>query len=263
MPYENILYEKADKIAIITLNRPERLNALDQAMAEECAQALGECARDAEIRALIVTGAGRAFCSGGDIRMLKEALDKGNTRAVEGLLRAVSNLCLAIRNLPKPALAVINGPVAGAGFNLALACDLIIASTEARFRQAFANIGLIPDAGGTFFLPRLVGLRKASELVFLDETLTAQEALSLGLVNRLAAPETLTEEAWAWAEKLANGPTQAFGRAKQLMQQGLSNDLAKQIELEIGAQLEISKSADHREGLAAFLEKRKPDFSGR
>jgi 2-(1,2-epoxy-1,2-dihydrophenyl)acetyl-CoA isomerase len=232
-------------------------------MAEECVQALDDCARDVGIRVLLVTGAGRAFCSGGDVKMLKEALDKGDARMMQGLLRALGNLCLAIRNLPKLTLAVINGPVVGAGLNLALVCDLSIASTEARFRQAFANLGLIPDAGGTFFLPRLVGLRKASELVFLDETLTAQEALSLGLVNRLADPESLTEEAWALAEKIASGPTQAFGRAKELMQQGLSNDLAKQIELEIAAQREASKSADYREGLTAFLEKRTPDFTGR
>jgi 2-(1,2-epoxy-1,2-dihydrophenyl)acetyl-CoA isomerase len=263
MPYENILYEKTDKLAILTLNRPERLNALDQAMAEECVQALEDCERDAETRVLLITGVGRAFCAGGDVKALKEAADKGNGRLLEDLLRAVGNLCLRLRELPKPALAVINGHAAGAGFALALACDLAMASAEARFRLAFAGLGLIPDAGSTFFLPRLLGLRQASELVFLDRTLTAQEALALGLVNYVAAPDVLNEEAWAWAEKIAAGPTQALGRAKQLMQQGLSGELAAQIELEIAAQLEMGKTADHREGLAAFLEKRKPDFSGR
>jgi 2-(1,2-epoxy-1,2-dihydrophenyl)acetyl-CoA isomerase len=138
-----------------------------------------------------------------------------------------------------------------------------MASAEARFRMAFAGLGLIPDAGSTCLLPRLIGLRQASELVFLDRTLTAEDALALGLVNRLAAPEALNEEAWEWVDKLAAGPTLALGRAKQLMQRGLSGDLANQIELEIAAQLEMGKTADHREGLEAFLEKRKPDFTGR
>lgn len=263
MSYENILYEKADRVAIITLNQPERLNALDQAMAEECMQALEDCARDVAIRALLITGAGRAFCAGGDVKSLKEAADKGESQLLADLLKAVGNLCLRIRDLPKPVLAVVNGHATGAGFALALACDLALASTEARFRMAFTGLGLIPDAGSTFILPRLIGLRQASELAFLDRTLTAQEALALGLVNRLADPEALNEEAWEWVDKLAAGPTQALGRAKQLMQRGLSGDLAKQIELEIAAQLELGKTADHREGLAAFLEKRKPDFMGR
>lgn len=263
MAYENILYEKADKIAILTLNRAERLNALDQAMADECARALDDCARDVEIRALLITGAGRTFCAGGDVKTMKEAADKGNSQLLEELVKAVSGVCLRIHELPKPTLAVINGHAAGAGFALALACDLAMASTEARFRLAFASLGLVPDAGSTFFLPRLIGYRQSCELAFLDRTLTAQEALALGLVNHLAAPEALNEEAWNWAEKLANGPTQSFGRAKRLMQQGLRSDLTEQIELEVAAQLEMVKTADYREGLAAFLEKRRPDFAGR
>jgi len=263
MPYENIIYEKTEKIAMITLNRPERLNALDRLMAEELLDALTDCQQDERMRVLLITGAGRAFCAGGDVKAMKESLDKASGNFLQKLLQVLNQVILAIRSMPKPVVAIVNGHAVGAGFNLALACDLCIASADAKFRQAFASLGLVPDTGGTYLLPRLVGLHRAAQLAFLDEVLTAQEAQVWGLINRVAPAETLMEEAWAWAEKLADAPTPALGRAKTLMQQGLSNDLVRQLQQELAAQVEGSKTADHREGLVAFLEKRKPDFAGK
>ena len=256
-------YEKRGHVAIIKMNRPERLNALDRLMAEELLQALTDCQQDESIRVLLITGAGEAFCAGGDVKAMKESLAQAPDRFLAELLKPLHQAVLAICNLSKPVIAIVNGPAAGAGFNLALACDLCLASAEARFRQAFISLGLVPDAGGTFALPRLLGLHKAAQLVFLDETLTAPEALAWGLINRVAPADALLEEAWAWAEKLAAAPPLALARAKSLLQQGLSNDLASQLEQERAAQVECSKSADYREGLAAFLEKRKPNFTGK
>ncbi len=264
MSYETITFEIQRPVATITLNRPDRLNALNQKMGEELQEAIAHCAADENVRAVVLTGTGRGFCTGGDVKAMRDHVGAGDPAAFFGdALATIHGAVLAIRRLPKPVIGAINGFASGAGFNLALACDLRIAADTARFNQAFVLVGLTPDAGGTYHLPRLVGLAKATELFFTGEMIDAAEALRLGIVNRVVPAAELPQAAADWAAQLAQGPTLALGRTKMLLNSALVEDLETQLEKERQSQVASGLTEDFREGLAAFFEKRPANFQGR
>lgn len=255
---EPLLVEAADGIATLTLNRPAALNALDSALKAALAAAFRSVARDAAVRAVVVTGAGRAFCAGQDLRE-----HEGNAERSAEELRATYNpLILALRRLEKPVIAAVNGVAAGAGVSLALACDLRLAAADASFVLAFARIGLVPDSGSTWFLPRLVGPARAAELAFLGDPVPAGEAERIGLVNRVVPGESLAAEARALALRLASAAPRALALTKRALNRSLDATLEDQLEYEAILQGLAASAADHAEGLAAFREKRAPRFTG-
>jgi 2-(1,2-epoxy-1,2-dihydrophenyl)acetyl-CoA isomerase len=263
MDFENIQFELRGPIGVITLNRPEALNALTVLMAQEVKAAIGE-ARQRGARAIVLTGAGRAFCAGGDLReMQKMAEREGRVEAFfDEPLRLLNECVLAIRQTPLPFIAAVNGAASGGGCNLALACDLVFAGDSARFNQAFIKVGLSPDCGGTFILPRLVGWRRATELMMTGDVITAAQAFEMGMINAVAPDGELMAQALALAEKLAQAPTSAIGRIKELLEASATNDFGGQLELERKAQIRSGRTKDFREGVAAFIEKRPPTFTG-
>ncbi len=214
MNYEAILVRKSNKVGTITMNRPNALNYLDPIMAQEIESVLADFEKDEEVRAIVITGAGRAFCAGGDINFMKQ--DWPVSELVTRMDR-VAGFIKEMLELPKPIIASVNGPAVGGGCNIALAADLILASEKATFSQAFARIGLIPDCGGVYLLPRRVGMTKAKELIFSARTIDAHEAERIGMVNRVVTSEILEEETRKMAEEMANGPTMALGIAKRLL----------------------------------------------
>ncbi len=255
-----VLVEQADGIARLTLNRPEVRNALDLAMREELETALRALEADPQVRVLVVSGAGEHFCAGGDVRVMQAhrmTAAEGRER-VEALNRAI----LALARFRTPTIAMVDGFAVGAGCNLALACDLVVASDRARFGEVFARIGLIPDGGGIHFLPRRVGLAKAKELVFTAEVIPATEAERIGLVNRVVPTAELGPETLGLARRIAEGPSGAHAMAKSLLNRSLALDLETSLYWEALVQGMMIESDDHREGLAAFFEKRAPRFSG-
>lgn len=263
MAYQHILYDVADGVATITLNHPETYNALTQAVLEECNVVLGQLNHDDTIRAVVLTGAGKGFCSGADLA----AASADPNFDIARLLRTGLNVSVTqMRTLNKPVIGVINGVAAGAGASLALAADYRLASDKASFVfAAFVNIGVIPDAGLTYFLPRLVGVGKALELVLFADAknrVDAQQALELGLVNRVVAHDDLLSEARALAVKLAQMPTKAIGWMKQTFYQAGEQSLAEALECEARLQGMAFRTRDCQEGVAAFLEKRPPVFKG-
>ena len=260
MNYEAILVRKSNKVGTITMNRPDALNYLDPVMAQEIQNVLADFERDDEVRAVVFTGAGRAFCAGGDINFMKQ--DWPVSELVTRMDR-VAGFIKDMLELPKPIIASVNGPAVGGGCNLALAADLIIASEKATFCQAFARIGLIPDCGGIYLLPRRVGMTKAKELIFSARTVDAHEAERIGMVNRVVPHETLEEETRKMAEEMANGPTLALGIAKRLLNQSFESDFASLLRAENSNQALLRKAEDHREGVRSFFEKRKPEFRGK
>ncbi len=268
MPYETLLYEVDQGVGTITLNRPAVLNAISAQMIEELQVTLNAVRDDASVRAVVLTGAGRGFCAGADLKARQrvkpsEAAPDASKAGADRLRRTYNPLILAIRTIEKPFIAAVNGVAAGAGCNLALACDIVLASDEARFGNVFARIGLIPDCGGHFFLPRLVGFHKAAELMFTGDIIDALEAERLGLINRVvphAELGTLTREL---AERLARGPTRAIGLCKRTLNVGITADLADVLDAEAEGQGLASQTEDHWEGVQAFLEKRPARFSGR
>ncbi len=252
------------RVATVTLNRPERLNALGQDMRERLYAALERVASDDAARVVMLTGAGRAFCSGGDVKEMNERRAAGKTpRRETEVVPLRDGILLRLQTLPKPVIAAVNGIAAGAGMNLALGCDLRIASDKAAFGQVFVKRGLHPDWGGTFFLPRLVGMAKALELILTGELVPAPEALRLGLVNRVVPDADFAAEARAWAEQLAEGPPIAMRLAKRGVYRNLHADLASALEYETYAQQIVWGSEDAGEGIRAFVEKRPPQFQGR
>jgi 2-(1,2-epoxy-1,2-dihydrophenyl)acetyl-CoA isomerase len=260
MGYETILVDRAGGVATVTLNRPEARNAIDVRMREELVGAFDELEADETVRAIILTGAGGHFSAGGDVKSMVKRHTAADGRArVESLNRFV----LRLFNFPKPTLAMVDGFAVGAGCNIALGCDLVIASDRARFGEVFAKIGLVPDGGGTWLLPRLVGLAKAKELVFTADIIDAAEALRIGLVNRVVPAAELEATSRALAARIAAGPPGTLGLAKSLLNRGTSTDLAAALELEAFAQGQAISSEDHAEGVRAFLEKRPPKFLGK
>ena len=263
MNWQTILFEVAENgVALLTLNRPERLNSFTTAMHEEVSQALGRVEGETAIRALLITGAGRGFCAGQDLN-LREAALGGDFDAGAAIERYYNPLVRRLRALKKPVIAAVNGPAAGAGANLALACDIVIAARSASFLQAFCRIGLVPDTGGTWFLPRLAGSARALGMMLLGEALPAATAAEWGLIWRVVDDETLMDEARALAGKLAQGPTVGLGLIKEALNRSLASTLEAQLDAERDLQRLAAKSTDFREGVAAFLEKRHPAFEGR
>jgi 2-(1,2-epoxy-1,2-dihydrophenyl)acetyl-CoA isomerase len=263
MSYETINLEMRGSVGVVTLNRPDSLNALTTQVGQEFLAAIAEALGNGA-RAIIVTGAGRAFCAGGDLReMQKIAAQEGKVEAFFDEPLGLLNECiLLIRRSPVPFIAAVNGAASGGGCNLALACDLVIAGESARFNQAFIKIGLVPDCGGTFILPRLVGWKRASELMMTGDVISANQALEMGMINAVVSDQDLSIEAMAMAEKLAQAPTAAMGRIKELLEASATNDYGRQLELERKAQIQSGQTKDFREGVAAFLEKRPPKFVG-
>jgi len=261
--YETVQLEMRDAVAIVTLNRPDALNALTVTMAGDFKNAFAAAA-DQGARAIILTGAGRAFCAGGDLREMQQiAKQEGRLDAFfDEPLRLLHECVLLIMQAPLPVIAAVNGAASGAGFNLALACDLVIAGESAKFNQAFVRIGLTPDCGGSFALPRLVGTKIAAELLMTGDVVPAARAAELGMINSVVADSELMNSALKLAERLAAAPTAAIGRIKNLLQASATNDIAAQLELERTTQIQSGQTNDFKEGVAAFLEKRPPIFSG-
>jgi 2-(1,2-epoxy-1,2-dihydrophenyl)acetyl-CoA isomerase len=263
MPNQFILTDVAGGVLTITLNRPEVLNSCHGAMAAEIQSALAAAAADEAIRCVIITGAGRAFCAGQDLEEARPAGGEGLKDFAVHVRTVYNPIVRAIRNLPKPVIAAVNGVAAGAGANLALACDFVLVSSQASFIQAFAKIGLVPDTGGTFFLPRLVGLARAAAMTMLAEKVTADQALAWGLIYRVTEPTQLQEEARKLGSSLAAQATYGIGLTKRLLNASLANDLDAQLELEAELQGQAGRSEDYTEGVTAFLDKRAPAFRGK
>ncbi|MCG5252799.1 enoyl-CoA hydratase-related protein [Brevibacillus agri] len=257
--YETILYEVSEGVAVVTLNRPDKFNAFTEVMHKEIIAALKEAQKDDAVRCILLTGAGRAFNAGQDLGEVSgEDIDFG------GFLRKRYNpMILQLQKTEKPIVAAVNGVAAGAGMSLALACDIRLASEKASFVNAFVSIGLVPDSGGCYFLPRIVGIGKALELAMTGEKVSAEEALRIGLVNKVYPAESFMEEAVAYAEKLAALPTRGIGLIKRTMYKGLEMGLEETLDYEAYAQEVAGSTADHKEGVAAFMEKRAPRFTGR
>ncbi len=257
----DILFEVAEGVATITLNRPDVLNSFTRSMARELREALERVGADSALRAVVLTGAGRGFCAGQD---LAEAAPPGQPIPDLGdIVRASYNPVIrAIRTLEKPVVCAVNGVAAGAGANLAYACDIVFAASSATFIQSFAKIGVIPDSGGTFILPRIVGLHRATVMTMLCEKMTADQAREWGLVYMVTETDALLETATGTARQLARQPTRALGLIKRGFNKSLGVDLDAQLDYEEELQREAGQSADYREGVAAFLEKRKPVFTG-
>jgi 2-(1,2-epoxy-1,2-dihydrophenyl)acetyl-CoA isomerase len=256
-----VLVEQADGIAMVTLNRPDARNALDLAMREQLEATLARLEAEPAVRVLVLRGAGEHFCAGGDVKFMQASrmsASEGQQR-VEAMNRAI----LALARFRTPTIAMVDGYAVGAGCNLALACDLVVASDRARFGEVFARIGLIPDGGGIYLLPRRVGLARAKELVFTAEIIEAADAERMGLVNRVVPTGELTAQTQTLARRIAGGPPRAHAMAKSLLNRSFALDLETSLAWEGLAQGMMIESEDHREGLAAFFEKRAPRFTGR
>lgn len=262
MADEPVLFAEAGGVATLTLNRPERLNAIDDRLLTGLAAALTAAARDSSVRAVVITGAGRGFCAGGDIHEMTRLKQEHQSETFGRFLETGHAVVRQIRQMAKPVIASVNGPAAGGGMNLALACDLRIASNQATFTQAFVRIGLHPDWGGTFLLPRLIGTGRAVEMMFLGEAVGAEEAHRLGLVNYLVPHDRLAAETRQLAARLAAGPPLPLALMKQALYERLETQLDMMLETEVSAQMRCFETADFAEGLKAFLEKRAPAFKG-
>lgn len=253
-----ILFTIENQIGKISLNRPKAFNSFVIPMAKELQAALDECESNAEVRAIYLTGEGRAFCAGED---LNEATDP-NISMGQIVDETYNPIIQRLRRIEKPIIAAVNGVAAGAGANIALACDICVATESASFIQAFSKIGLIPDSAGTFFLPRLVGMQRATALMMLGDKVSAKEAVEMGMIYKYFSDETFAAESWKLAETLANMPTKGLGLTKRLINQSFTNNLETQLAAERALQVEAGNTADYKEGVAAFLEKRKPVFKG-
>lgn len=257
-----ITTELINGIFTITLNRPDKLNSFNFEMGSQMKEALMEAESDNKVRCVLLTGAGRAFCAGQDLAEATEVSNDPERDLSEIVYHTYLPIIKGIRELEKPVVCAVNGTAAGAGANIALACDIVIASEEAKFIQSFSQIGLIPDSGGTYILPRLIGLARATALTFLGEKVSAKEAVEMGMIWKSYSADEFMEEAKAIASKLAKMPTRGFGLTKRGFNAGFSNNLEEQMKLEAKLQAEAGETDDYNEGVQAFLEKRKPEFKG-
>jgi len=250
-----------NEVAYVALNRPQVFNSFNREMALKLQAILDDCETNTAIRAIVLTGNGKAFCAGQD---LKEVTDPDKNPGFKNILEEHYNpIIRRIRAIEKPIIAAVNGVAAGAGANIALACDIVIAHSEASFIQAFSKIGLIPDSGGTFFLPRLIGFQRASALAMLGDKVTAEEAEKMGMIYKAIPSDDFEEYVNNLATKMAKMPTKALGLIKKSLNASLNNSLEDQLMLESKHQIEASQTADYKEGVAAFVEKRKPNFKGK
>ncbi|MGE0660157.1 MAG: enoyl-CoA hydratase-related protein [Reyranellaceae bacterium] len=263
MSYETLKLEIADGLASVTLNRPDRLNAFNRQLLIDLKDAWAKIAGDDAVRAVLLTGAGRGFCAGADLAAAAQEQSAGPRDAGKILEEFYNPMILKMRGLGKPIVAAVNGPAAGAGMSLALACDIVIAARSASFLQAFARIGLMPDAGSTWLLPRLVGDARARALAMLAPQIGAEEALKLGLVWQVVDDAALMGEARKVALALAEGPSLSYAGIKRAIGAAWGNDLSQGLQLEREVQSQLSRSDDFEEGVAAFLGKRKANFGGR
>ncbi len=264
MGYEFLLYDIKDGVLTLTLNRPDCLNAFNDEMSYELQKALKEAERDRAVRCIILTGAGRGFSAGQDLQSRSIASDNGDAPKLgDSIRRRYTPIIQKLRTMEKPVIAMVNGVAAGAGASIAFACDLRIASEKASFIQAFVKVGLIPDSGACWLLPRLVGWGRAMEMAMLGEKIDASTALSMGLVNRVVAADQLEAETQALAAQLAQGPTAAIGLLKRAMNRGMAMDLDEYLDYEAHLQEIAGRTDDYREGVSAFLEKRPARFIGK
>lgn len=256
----SILLKIENNIGFITLNRPEVFNSFNREMALLMQDTLDQCAKDDNVRAIVITGAGKAFCAGQD---LKEVTTPELMPGFRKILEEHYNpIIQKIRTIEKPVVGAVNGVAAGAGANIALACDIVVASENAAFIQAFSKIGLVPDSAGTFFLPRLIGFQKAMALMMLGDKVSSAEALQMGMIYKVFTPETFEAEVLKLATTLATMPTKALGLTKRLLNESMTNNLEQQLALESKLQIEASSTNDYNEGVTAFVEKRIPEFKG-
>ena len=256
----SILLTKQSAVGTITFNRPKSYNSFNREMALACQAALDDCANDGNIRCVVITGEGKAFCAGQDlVEVTTPELHPGFKKILED---HYCPIILKIREMGKPVIAAVNGVAAGAGANIALACDIVVAHEKASFIQAFSAIGLVPDSGGTYILPRLIGFQKALAISMLGDKIGAAEAERMGMIYKIFSDEEFSENTNTLATKLANMPTKGLALTKELFNASMSNDLNTQLELENKHQIEASETMDYAEGVNAFLEKRKPIFIG-
>lgn len=247
-------------VGIIILNRPNVFNSFNQEMAFSLHKTLDKCASNDEVRAIYITGSGKAFCAGQD---LQEVTDPNGPELSSIVTDHYNPIVERLRSIEKPIVSAVNGVAAGAGANIALACDICVADEKASFIQAFSKIGLIPDSAGTFFLPRLIGMQKAAALMMLGDKVSATEAEQMGMIYKVFSSETFADETLKLAEKLAKMPTMGLGLTKRALNKSLNNNLVQQLKVEGDLQTIAGRSHDYNEGVAAFLEKRKPEFKGK
>ncbi|MFC8365301.1 enoyl-CoA hydratase/isomerase family protein [Streptomyces griseorubiginosus] len=263
MPVSELLHVVDGQVAYLTLNRPEALNALTPAQRDRLIQLFGEASADPDVRAVVLTGTGRGFCAGADLRGGAGAGERVAGDVARMIREGAQRLVAAVLDCEKPVIAAVNGTAAGLGVHLALACDLVLAAESARFIEVFVRRGLVPDGGGAYLLPRLVGPRRAKELMFFGDALSAPDAERLGLVNRVVPDGELDKTARAWAARLAGGPTRALALTKQLVNASLDSDRGTAFAAEAAAQEVNMTTADAQEGVASFVERRSPEYRGR
>ncbi|MES1219672.1 MAG: enoyl-CoA hydratase-related protein [Bacteroidota bacterium] len=255
----SVLFTISKGVGFITLNRPEKLNSINHEMALLLKEKLDECASDVSVRAVYITGTGKGFCTGQD---LEEAVNAGDESFDDTLSKFYNPIVMAIRSLQKPIVAAVNGVAAGAGANIALCCDIVVAAQSASFIQAFSKIGLVPDSGGTHTLPRLIGWQKASALMLLAEKVPAQEAMNMGMIYKVIPDESFADESVKIVSRLAQMPTKGLALTKEALQSSLQKTLEEQLHVEDLFQRQAARTHDFKEGIAAFLAKRQPLFTG-